>query len=242
MYQLNENQRFGRWTVITGKRDRSSGKAMVLCRCDCGIEKMIDIGRLCRSQTTMCKSCSPMFHRQNLGKGKVRVGDISGAYVYHLKQNAKQRNLEYKLTVKFLWELFQKQNSKCALSGLPIKMTPSLRGYNGGKKTNPDFRVITASLDRIDSRKGYIEGNVQWVHKVINIIKGELTMDQLYYVCFNISNNLKLKYGNNEPSLSVEDLFVTFTAGKKVQRLTDEVILTDNSDTSAAGPTSEVGS
>lgn len=30
---------------------------------------------------------------------------------------------------------------------------------------------LTASLDRIDSSKGYIEGNVQWVHKRINKMK-----------------------------------------------------------------------
>lgn len=30
---------------------------------------------------------------------------------------------------------------------------------------------ITASIDRIDNSKGYVEGNVQWVHKEINKMK-----------------------------------------------------------------------
>ena len=29
----------------------------------------------------------------------------------------------------------------------------------------------TASLDRIDSTKGYVRGNIQWVHKDINWFK-----------------------------------------------------------------------
>lgn len=36
-------------------------------------------------------------------------------------------------------------------------------------------RTRTASLDRIDSTKGYVEGNVQWIHKRLNIMKGKST-------------------------------------------------------------------
>ena len=32
----------------------------------------------------------------------------------------------------------------------------------------------TASLDRIDSKLGYILGNIQWVHKQINEMKMDL--------------------------------------------------------------------
>lgn len=43
-----------------------------------------------------------------------------------------------------------------------------------------------ASLDRIDSTKGYIEGNVRWVNKDYNMLKCDLTDDQLLEMCTTI--------------------------------------------------------
>lgn len=40
--------------------------------------------------------------------------------------------------------------------------------------TNPDIRY-RASLDRIDSSKGYIKGNVQFVATPINYLKGTMS-------------------------------------------------------------------
>ena len=47
----------------------------------------------------------------------------------------------------------------CAISGIKLIFARSWT------------RDQTASLDRIDSKKGYVEGNVQWVHKRINEMK-----------------------------------------------------------------------
>jgi len=63
--------------------------------------------------------------------------------------------------------LFQKQNGKCALSGVEISLL---------KKSG----VSTASLDRVDSSKGYIKGNVQWVHKDVNFMK--YNFDESYFL------------------------------------------------------------
>lgn len=48
--------------------------------------------------------------------------------------------------------------------------------------TNSNRVGRTASLDRIDSSKGYIEGNIQWVHKDINFMKQE--MDENSFFCW----------------------------------------------------------
>src|SRR5882724_8540250 len=42
-------------------------------------------------------------------------------------------------------------------------------------KQNP-----TASLDRRENHRGYVKGNVQWVHKVVNIMKSN--HDEAYFV------------------------------------------------------------
>lgn len=66
----------------------------------------------------------------------------------------------------YLWILYLKQSGLCALSGHPLCMD---RQYSAGNNRQ------TASLDRKDSSKGYVEGNVQWVHKQINQMKSDMT-------------------------------------------------------------------
>jgi hypothetical protein len=52
----------------------------------------------------------------------------------------------------------------------------------------------TASLDRIDSSKGYIEGNLQWVHKNINMLKGNMLDNTFIEWCHKISKHQLEKY------------------------------------------------
>lgn len=98
---------------------------------------------------------------------------IPSRYFYSLYDGAKKRNIDFFITIDFLWELFEKQNKKCALSGLELYFPKY-----GDKPT-----LQTASLDRIDSNKGYIEGNVQWVHKHVNYSKWELNQDYFIELC-----------------------------------------------------------
>lgn len=56
-------------------------------------------------------------------------------------------------------------------------------------------RKCTASLDRIDSAKGYVEGNVQWVHKRINLMKGTLSEKDFIAFC-----QMVVTYGRASPN------------------------------------------
>lgn len=77
---------------------------------------------------------------------------------------------------QFLYDLlYVKQGSRCALTGLPIGISNTIKGDWHGE--------TTASLDRIDSRKGYTRDNVQWVHKWINKMKWELDQEQFITLC-----------------------------------------------------------
>jgi hypothetical protein len=78
-----------------------------------------------------------------------------------IKKSAKARKIKFSLTPKYLWELFVKQEKKCNYSGI-ILFLP---------QNNENSKNRTASLDRIDSSKGYTEDNVQWIHKRINWLK-----------------------------------------------------------------------
>ena len=114
-------------------------------------------------------SCGCKVKRQNSDSPHWRgIGEISSQIITHYKVNAKRRGIEFLITPEFMWRLFLLQDRKCALSGLSIRFGRSGRDEN------------TASLDRIDSSKPYQIGNVQWLHKHINMMK--LDHDQKYFI------------------------------------------------------------
>ena len=105
-------------------------------------------------------------------------GDISGNRWNSIVRGANgskgRKKIMFDITIEEVWELYLNQNRKCKLSGLPISFSnDKIRG--------------TASLDRIDSSKGYEKGNIQWVHKDINKMKNSL--DETYFInlCHKVS-------------------------------------------------------
>lgn len=71
---------------------------------------------------------------------------------------AKNKQIKFNLDLKYLTDLWFKQKGNCSLSGVGM-IIPEER-----EKTYPN----TGSLDRIDSDKGYIKGNVQWICLSLN--------------------------------------------------------------------------
>lgn len=118
-------------------------------------------------------------YRKNFGK-KIQKGheEISGTFWARIKSNAKQKNRLVDVTIKDCWEIFLKQNRQCALSGIELVFSNK-------------FNETTASLDRIDCSKDYIDGNVQWVHKTINLMKRTLSDEQFIEFCQQVSEHQK---------------------------------------------------
>jgi hypothetical protein len=77
--------------------------------------------------------------------------------------------------------LFLKQDRKCKLSGIEIKFHPEEKRIKQSQQT--------ASLDRIDNTKGYIEGNIQWLHKDINNMKWNFNESTFINYCCQIARN-----------------------------------------------------
>jgi len=102
-------------------------------------------------------------------------GEISRAHFSKIKDTATRKKIEFNITIEDIWNLYVKQNRICALSGLKIDFGKSYRS-----------RTKTASLDRIDSLRGYVNGNIQWVHKDVNYIKYTHSEQKLYNLCYKI--------------------------------------------------------
>ena len=90
--------------------------------------------------------------------------------VERAKHNTRTRNnIRYPcdLTPEFLRDLFKKQGGMCALA-------PGLWKLSTTSKSS--FRQAT--LDRIDSTKGYTRDNIQWACKALNVAKLDSTQEQ----------------------------------------------------------------
>ena len=106
--------------------------------------------------------------------------DISGQYWGNLIRSAKKRGILFDITHKQVFELFKKQDAKCAISGKEICLAANSQDLTTGCQT--------ASLDRIDSSKGYLGDNIQWVHKQINGSKMDLDMEIFLTMCKMVSD------------------------------------------------------
>lgn len=163
--------RFGKIVVINeGGRD-STGHSRWICQCECGKIWEVDATPLKSGQTKSC-GCKKKQVKSDHPAWK-GFGEMSSVIYTIAKRGAIARNLDFLVTPQYIWNLFLKQNRKCALTGIELKFPDKIDNKKSG----------TASLDRIDSSKGYIEGNVQWVHKKINIIKRELSEEEFINWC-----------------------------------------------------------
>lgn len=85
------------------------------------------------------------------------------------KKHSKQRKThnEFEITLEDLKLQWEKQNGRCALTN--IKLILPVQGKEKISLTKQ------ASLDRIDSSKGYVPGNIQFVCSCINLMKNNLS-------------------------------------------------------------------
>jgi hypothetical protein len=171
-------KKFGQVEVIERLKTTKTGNTRWLCQCACG-KKIIRRG----CQLKNVKSCG-CLHEKTITFWKeksVRVcGDIPYSYLTSVQSRSKKTGYIFHVTPEYVNELFQKQNKRCALSGLLLTFA---KGIHSTDKT-------TASLDRIDNEKGYEVGNVQWLHKDINRMKSCFYEKQFIDYCRLVAKHL----------------------------------------------------
>jgi len=174
LFKDRTGERLGKLVLQYPVRDKH-GNSCWVCKCDCGGESTVIMGNLGRVRACSCG----ISRKAKDNPGWNGTGDISGLYLYQIRYGAEKRNIDYNLTAQYLWNLYIKQQGKCALSKMDIEIIYV-------KKSQCDK---TASLDRIDSSKGYVEGNVQWVHKDVNRMKNSFNQEYFISICKQIVVN-----------------------------------------------------
>lgn len=193
-YRKYTGQKFHRLTIIdfeTESKTRPDGEVFnrvyAICNCDCGTKgcrKRLDC--VLNGKLIACSTYCTREFRQNLPLGNKNpafngIGDMGATFFQEKERQAKRRKKVFTVSHQYLWNLFQKQGGKCALSGLLLTF---------GKTRTPD---TTASLDRINPKIGYIEGNVQWVHKDVNKMKSVFNDDYFVKICRLVVKNKRKK-------------------------------------------------
>jgi hypothetical protein len=123
---------------------------------------------------------------QNIGKnwGKQnhhlkrggKTSDEYSSFREHLRR-VRRRQHEYDITLSDLKTQWNSQNGKCVYTNVTLQLK---------KCNNP---VYMASLDRIDSSKGYIKGNIQWISTVMNYAKSTMSHEQTLEFCKVVKNS-----------------------------------------------------
>lgn len=159
------------------KKNKGKGKIFWKCQCKCGNFLTVRSDDITSGSTKRCWNCKVE---------KAKIKDKFSQRIYsRIIKSATSRNIKVakNLSKKYLENLFEKQGGKCALSGIPIDF---IRFENSGER-----RRKTASLDRINNDKGYVIGNLQWVHKDINFMKNKLSEDRFFYLCNKVVEHNK---------------------------------------------------
>lgn len=176
------NKKVGQSKVIKCLGGGYNKRALWLLRCRCGQEFTKSSRVLSNKKNVICNVCLTNRIKKKNTK-KIR---LTKSIWNHIKRRAKISNLEFKITRLSTYKLLLNQGNKCALSGVPIQIADTVVGHMKRKET-------TASLDRIDNSKGYIKGNVQWVHKDLNRMKSFFSESYFIEMCEKVVENFKTK-------------------------------------------------
>jgi len=84
------------------------------------------------------------------------------------------------LTIEYLEYLWERQGGRCYYTG--IELSPPIAGTGRN--------MMSASLNRLDSSKGYVKRNVVWCCWACNLGKSDMSMDQYVHICKMVVDRL----------------------------------------------------
>lgn len=138
------------------------------------------INTLLRKNNIEIRSSSLYWKSHHGNKSTKWTGyeEISGHHWMTIKKGARSRKLIFDIDIEYAWSIFISQKRRCSITGLNLYFAKNDKDYETGE--------WNASLDRIDSSIGYINDNIQWVHKQINQMKWAYSQEYFINTMSNI--------------------------------------------------------
>lgn len=164
----------------------------LLCHC-CGEYKNIEefspngmANPIRNNRRSICRECTTKRqkeHNRELQNDIKLNKCLRWRWLSARDRSRRNKNIAFSITLEDVVALWNKQNGKCALSG--IEMTYELQ--KGRTPTN-------VSIDKIDRTKGYIPENIQLVCMACNQMKSDMSEEELYSFCKNIIKTYEDKH------------------------------------------------
>jgi hypothetical protein len=167
-YEVEIGKHYDNIKVIKYLYVNPNGNKVWECLCDCG--------RILKKKTYEIMKNGRKKCKCDLAK---YPGSVSGKIFGSIRRRAKKKGIEFTITLEFIEELLKKQNYLCNLSDDPI--------YIDTRKINGVRQKTNASLDRIDSSRGYTPDNVQWLKIKVNLMKWGFTQDDYIETCLKVA-------------------------------------------------------
>jgi hypothetical protein len=155
-------QKFGRWVILEEKEIIKYGKysyvRKVLCRCECGVEKIIEFNSLKRGKTKSCGCYNKEISTKTATKHGLCMlspGIRHPDYCIWLKIKSRCYNVNDKKNYKFY-------------GGIGIIMSESWKNSFSSFIEDIGWRPLPRenySIERIDSTGNYCKENCMWILK-----------------------------------------------------------------------------
>lgn len=141
-----------------------------------------------RAYVTQCKKCRVLHSQTEKSKQYRKLTRVKQTKKHRLNiifhsslGNSKRRGIEHSISIEYLEELWIKQKGLCYYTNKPM-----LRDL-----TNTENNNDSVSIDRVDSKKGYIEGNIVLCKWIINRMKNDISHDDFINIVSDINENFK---------------------------------------------------
>lgn len=146
--------------------------------------------------STMCVACTNFVYNNQPEEAQFR------RLLQVTKINAKERDIEFDLTVDDIQQLYKIQNGRCNYSGRKIQLFTRRDRERKNERNKACVRayqnVNKASIDRIDPNKGYLRDNIHLVALHVNLAKLDLLEEDFIEMCENI---VKIAHARKAPTL-----------------------------------------
>jgi hypothetical protein len=141
---FKQHEKINNLTILKFNNFDKRHRKYYLCKCDCGVKKIIHGSAIRSGNTKSCGCLSTIARKKTrLPNDKAVINQIILGY----KRHAKDRRIEWSLTFADVVNLISKNCNYCGINPSNKKVTKNHNGF------------LYSGIDRVDSSIGYIVNN-----------------------------------------------------------------------------------